>query len=240
MSNVPKLNRWTAFVKSLGGRVCLDMGWAERAWAEFGDYREGGLDVVCQLAPDGDLDVTVRPKLEGENIRGHSRLPQALAALGYVNPSSASDGEPVSRRGHRGDWHQINEGLAVAVAAGGDVGGVDVGGRGAFLVLKGRLWLPYGPQEARDPGVGEAESVSGNQVTAGEPVAEEGETVRGADADAAATAGEAGGLGDALDTGTVSLFPADRKRKSRERKGRIFGEEADELIRQSRTRRKRA
>jgi|GEM_PF-6212780 len=241
MSNVPKLNRWTTFVKSLGGRVCLDMGWAERAWAEFGDSREGALDVVCHLGPDGDLDVTARPKLEGDNIRAHTRVPQALAALAYVNPASAKDGEPVCRRGHRGDWHQINDGLAVAVAVGGEVGGVDVGGRGAFLVLKGRLWLPFGPQECRD--VEDAEVVDATP--------EEPDTSTGPAADAEAPRADEAARpetrvapgsesSDAPDTGKVSVLPEARRRKARDRRGRIFGEEAEELIRQSRTRRRRA
>lgn len=197
----------------------LDVGWQETAWAAFTDDRDGPLEVVCRLAEDGDLDVTVRPKLEGQNIREHARLPQALAALAFVNPARAGDGEPVSRASHRGDWYQINDDLAVAVAGSGGVGGVDVGGSGAFLVFKGHLWLPNGVQEPREA------------RPASVPAAEEGGT--GLQADGTRAGGNDADVG--IDAAKVRVLPRARAQAGQDRRARIFGDEADNLISQARS-----
>lgn len=229
MSAVPKLSRWSTFVRSLGGHVGLDMGWEERAWAEFSDDRQGTVDVVCRLGDDGDLDVTCRPRLEGENIRENPRLAQALAALAYVNPAPSGNGEVVSRDDHRGDWHQIDDDLAVVVAVSGRVGDVEVGGRGAFLVHKGHLWLPNGVQTPREtvPPADTAEPARKN-ADSPPPEASPVTPLRRAEA------GESGGTG----VGAVHVM-ARAARRPVERRARIFGDESDELIQQARSARRR-
>lgn len=235
MSAVPKLSRWGTFVRSLGGHVGLDMGWEERAWAEFSDDRHGTVDVVCRLGDDGDLDVTCRPKLEGDNIREHPRLGSALAALAYVNPAPAGDGAAVSRDDHRGDWHQLDDDLAVVVAVSGQVGNVEVGGRGAFLVYKGRLWLPNGvqtPSEARPPASSESrdDAAATNGDDSGQRVADVTplRQRQGGRPQGITVTGEARG-----DSDNARARPA--ARKPAERRARIFGDEADELIHQARS-----
>lgn len=219
MSAVPTLSRWSTFVRSLGGLVGLDMAWETRAWAEFPDDKDGDLEVICELAKGGDLDVTVRPRIEGENVRKHRRLPEAMAAFAYVNPAPSGDGEAVSRDAHRGDWHQINDELAVAVAVGGNVGGVDTGGRGPFLVHKGRLWLPNGEQTPR-----ETEAAKPTPETA----------VHLAPKTAKELASEAPKVPEG-EAANVSVLPRQSQRKPAERRARIFGDEADDLIHQARS-----
>lgn len=226
MSAVPKLTRWGTFVRYLGGHVGLDMGWEERAWAEFSDDRQGSVDVVCRLGDDGDLDVTCRPRLEGENIREHPRLASVLAALAYVNPAPSGDGETVSRDDHRGDWHQIDDDLAVVVAVNGRVGNVEAGGRGAFLVYKGRLWLPNGvqtPSESRPPASSESPD---------HPAAANGRDSAPVTPLRQRKGGQPPGI-------TVSPEARDASghagRQPAERRARIFGDESDELIQQARS-----
>lgn len=231
MSAVPKLTRWGTFVRYLGGHVGLDMGWEERAWAEFSDDRHGCVDVVCRLGDDGDLDVTCRPRLEGENIREHPRLADALAALAYVNPAPSGDGEAVSRDDHEGDWHQIDDELAVVVAVGGRVGNVEVGGRGAFLVHKGRLWLPNGvqtPAEAGPPA--SSESPGPAVVTNGETSRPEPSTVTPLRQRPAGMS-----VSGEVSDGSVPAAGRGATRKPAERRARIFGDESDELIQQARS-----
>ncbi|MDX1683232.1 MAG: hypothetical protein R3336_08930 [Phycisphaeraceae bacterium] len=215
-------------MRSLGGHVGLDMGWEETAWASFSHDRDGSIDVVCRLAEDGDLDVTVRPRLEGENIRSHALLPQALAALAYVNPASRGDGERVSPDHHRGDWHEITDELAVAVAASSGVGGVDVGGRGAFLVHKGRIWLPNGVQEPRE--LQSAEAGKSNGATAADPDVT-GVSESGADEAQVTPLPRGNARGDG---NNVSILSQQTVRKPADRRARIFGDETDELITQAR------
>lgn len=226
MSAVPKLTRWGTFVRYLGGHVGLDMGWTERAWAEFSDDRHGSVDVVCRLGDDGDLDVTCRPRLEGENIREHPRLASALAALAYVNPAPSGDGEAVSRDDHKGDWHQIDDDLAVVVAVSGRIGAVEVGGRGAFLVHKGQLWLPNGvqtPSESRPP----ASSESGDQ-----PAAANGHD----SAPVTPLRQRPGGKPPGITVSREAREPSGQAgRQPAERRARIFGDESDELIQQARS-----
>lgn len=228
MSAVPRLTRWSSFVRSLGGHVGLDMGWEKTAWAAFNHDRDGGIDVVCRLAEDGDLDVTVRPRLEGENIRNHALLPQALAALAYVNPASRGDGERVSPDRHRGDWHDISEDLAVAVAGSSGVGDIDVGGRGAFLVHKGRIWLPNGVQEPREvePAAGpdSGQRVNGKPDAAAHAEASE-------DRAQVTPLPEGGVKGDG---NNVRLLAREGMGKPAQRRARIFGDETDDLIIQAR------
>lgn len=231
MSAVPKLTRWGTFVRYLGGHVGLDMGWEERAWAEFSDDRHGCVDVVCRLGDDGDLDVTCRPRLEGENIREHPRLADALAALAYVNPAPSGDGEAVSREEHKGDWHQIDDDLAVVVAVSGRVGNIEMGGRGAFLVHKGRLWLPNGVQTPSET----AAPASSEGVAGPGPRAEESPVTpmrQGREPEAEAPKGETGG-------GSVHVLARAAQRRPAERRARIFGDESDELIHQARSSRRR-
>lgn len=227
------------FVRGLGGYVGLDVGWQERAWAEFCRDRDGGLSVVCRLDKDGDLDVTVRPVLEGDNIRKHACLPQALAAFAYLNPASSGDGERVSRDDHHGDWYQLSEDLAVAVAVNGKVGATKVDGRGAFLVHKGRLWLPHGHQTPGDvehdaaPVAAEEPQISASRLdpsisVQGTPVAATG----------GATNGERPVTGAAEAVASVSPLrtrPPSCSQPRQERYSRVFGDAADELINQARS-----
>lgn len=240
MSAVPTLSRWGTFVRSLGGHVGLDMGWEERAWAEFSDDRHGTVDVVCRLGDDGDIDVTCRPKLEGDNIREHPRLANALAALAYVNPAPSGDGAAVSRDDHRGKWHQLDDDLAVVVAVSGQVGNVEVGGRGAFLVYKGRIWLPNGvqtPSEATKPPASsesreDAISANGDESRKRMASVTSLRQSQGGRPPGITVTGEARGATD-----YAPVRPA--ARKPAERRARIFGDEADELIHQARSRHRR-
>lgn len=236
MSAVPKLSQWSMFVKSLGGYVGLDMSWDERAWAEFADEAAGPIEVICRLAEGGDLDVTIRPTLEGEHIREHPRLPQALAALAYVNPASSGDGEPVSRDRHRGDWYQLNDELAVAVAGSSGVGGVEVGGRGAFLVYKGRLWLPHGEQEPRQAAPSKAASAEVGLEANGSAESARTGPVQGEARNGAAEGANGHETERERPADNTVAFPAPAARKRpAERRARIFGEEADDLIHQARS-----
>lgn len=242
MSAVPKLSRWGTFVRSLGGHVGLDMGWEERAWAEFSDDRHGTVDVVCRLGNDGDLDVTCRPRLEGENIREHPRLASALAALAYVNPAPAGDGEAVARDDHKGDWHQLDDDLAVVVAVSGRVGDVDVGGRGAFLVHKGRLWLPNGVQTPREASPKTAPE--GRERTA-QPDRVNGEGSKSESSPVTPFRQRPGhrppGMSVSSEVGHDSAPAGNHAatQKPAERRARIFGDEYDELIQQARSARRR-
>lgn len=239
MSTVPRLSRWSTFVRKLGGVVGLDIAWEERAWADFSDERDGPLDVICRLGSDGDLDVTVRPKLEGENIRQHRNLAKALAALAYVNPATAGDGETVSRQIHKGDWHQIDDDLAVAVAGNSGAGGVKTGGRGAYLVYKGRLWLPNGVQTPRDwPG---ADKNAEGRDADGEQIKPADEAFRERAAAVAETAEAANGRAPVSRPSrsvTENTVPFPSGPQGREPRSRIFGDETDALIQQARSRRR--
>lgn len=244
MSAVPKLSRWGTFVRSLGGHVGLDMGWEDKAWAEFSDDTHGSVEVVCRLGEDGDLDVTCRPRLEGENLREHPRLASALAALAYVNPAPAGDGEAVSRDDHRGKWHQINDDLAVVVAESGRVGGIEVGGKGAFLVYKGRLWLPNGVQTPRKTA---PQAASDTREHATEQVRVDENGSKPENSLVTPFRQRPGqrppGMSVSSEVEDNSNHPRSRPaaRKPAERRARIFGDESDDLIQQARmSRRQRA
>lgn len=205
----------------------LDMAWEDLAWASFAHDKYGPLDVVCRLGKDGDLDVTSRPRLEGDDVKEHPCLPQALAAFAYVNPATAGDGEAVSRDSHQGAWHQIDDDLAVAVASNGDVGGIEVGGRGSFLIFKGQLWLPNGIQT---PAEREASDTKTETSRSGATDDTEKRNGEGTDSSISPLSG----MDKRADGATVSLLPRNA-RKPRERRARIFGEEADSLIDQARS-----
>lgn len=223
------------FVRGQGGYVGLDVGWQERAWAEFCRDSDGGLSVVCRLDKDGDLDVTVRPVLEGDNIRKHACLPQALAAFAYLNPASSGDGERVSRDDHHGEWYQLSEDLAVAVAVNGKVGAASVDGRGAFLVHKGRLWLPHGHHtpsaiEPEVPVAAEEAQISASRPDGyisvqGAPVAANGD----------GSSGERPAAEAVASVSPLRTRPPSRSQPRQERYSRVFGDAADELINQARS-----
>lgn len=237
MGAVPRLMQWTHFVRDLGGYVVLDFAWNSEATAEFSDDQDGPLSVVCGLDEAGDIDVGRKPRLDGEKIRGHRRLAQAFAAFAYVNPGSSGDGETVSRDAHQGEWYELEDNLAVAVAGPGGVGGVDTGGRGAYLVHKGRVWLPFGVQESRtEPARPEVQEQPEEILE----VAEHGglSAQSGPAEESAATQPLASVT--PLEEAPSSTRPRPPARhaqpvKPRERRGRVFGDATDDLIQQARS-----
>lgn len=144
------------FVESLGGKfwVCEPKSVAR---AYFGEsFRQPY--VQFELDANGQVDL-----IEGNHISAYIRTKgnaspqwlasqkklateeykaQLLAVVGFVQIEGLNEGVEVNLQNHSEEWHEVGEGLCVALTDGATIAGVPVGSDGVHLVKDGKLWRP--------------------------------------------------------------------------------------------------